>query len=46
MGGGGGLSLTNKNIAPPNEIKPISPFGLGLMFLLDLSPKNKWVNTN
>jgi len=22
----------NKNIASPNEMKPISPFGLGLMF--------------
>jgi len=29
---GGGLKPSNKNITPPNEIKPISPFGLGLIF--------------
>jgi len=28
----GGLEPPQKNIAPPNEMKPISPFGLALMF--------------
>jgi len=27
-----GLSPPNKHIAPPNEMKPICPYGLGLMF--------------
>jgi len=31
MGLGGGLSLKQK-YSPPNEMKPISSFGLGLMF--------------
>jgi len=30
--GGGGLNPQNKNIASTNEMKPISTFGLGLMF--------------
>jgi len=29
--GGGALSPPDKNIAPPNEMKPISLFGLGLI---------------
>jgi len=30
--GGGGLSHPNQNIALPNKMKPISPFGKGLIF--------------
>jgi len=38
--GGGGLSPTKQIYAPPNEMKPISPFGIGLMFFHMLFPIN------
>jgi len=31
----GGLSAPKPKYSPPNEMKPMSPFGLGLFFLLD-----------
>jgi len=32
MGLGGGLNPPKQKYSPPNEMKPIGPFGLGLMF--------------
>jgi len=39
-GVGGGLKPPNKNIAPPNKMKPISSFGLWLLFFA------RFVSTN
>jgi len=38
-----GLAPPNKNIAAPNEMKPISPFELRLMFFARFVLKKYWV---